>query len=144
MWYWVLRFSLSRKEEELGRLNEQIRRQEAEKSEKENVVKSLRDEVAKLASVVGNQTELKRKIDDNLQYRKYCRDEEEMIQKIEELEKQLADKGDLQTLEADLKRAMNDLQKLLSEVSFLRRYNCSFLGTEVLLLLYYLRFTFPF
>lgn len=111
------KFSLSRKEEELGRLNEQIRRQEAEKSEKENVVKSLRDEVAKLASVVGNQTELKRKIDDNLQYRKYCRDEEEMIQKIEELEKQLADKGDLQTLEADLKRAMNDLQKLLSELN---------------------------
>lgn len=117
------RFFLTRKEEDLGKLNEQIKRQEAEMAEKDRQVKSLRDEVARLASVVVNETELKRNIEDNLQYRKSLRDEEELIQTIEGLQAQLASKGQLHMLEADLRRANGDLQRLLSEVGVVRRQN---------------------
>lgn len=113
----VQKFSLSRKEEEFGRLNEQINRLKAELSEKDRQVKSLRDDVAKVAGNLGHQTELKRNIDDNIQYRKLLRDEEEMTRTIEGLEEQLASKGDLHMLEADLKRAMADSQRLLSELN---------------------------
>ncbi|KAG0587113.1 hypothetical protein KC19_2G141300 [Ceratodon purpureus] len=109
------KFSLSRKEEEFGKLNEQIKRQKAELSEKELQVKNFRDDLTKVAGNLGRQTELKRNIDDNIQYRKLLEDEEEMTRTIEELEEQLASKGDLRTLEADLKRANVDLQRLLSE-----------------------------
>lgn len=91
-------------------------------AEKDRKVKSLRDEVARVASVVSNKTELKRNIEDNIQYRNSCREEEKMLEVIEGLEAQLTSKGDLQMLETDLKRANNDLQRLLSEVRVERRH----------------------
>lgn len=81
-------------------------------------MKNLRDDLAKVGSNLGRQTELKRNIDDNIQYRKLLGDEEKMTRTIEGLEEQLASKGDLHALETDLKRANVDLQRLLSEVSF--------------------------
>ena len=84
-------------------------------------MKSLRDDLAKVAGNLGRQTELKRNIDDNIQYRKLLEDEVNMTRTIEGLEEQLASKGDLHTLEANLKRANTDSQRLLSEVSPVRR-----------------------
>lgn len=121
MWKLVARFSLSRKEEDFRKVNEQIKRLEADLSEEDRQVKSLRDELAKVAASVGRQTELKRNIEDNIQYRKLLEEEEKMTRTIEELEEQLISMGNLHTLEADLRRANADLQRLLSEVSFLIR-----------------------
>lgn len=90
-------------------------------AEKEREVKELRDEVARVTGLVRSRTELQRNIEDNIQYRNSCREEEEMIKTIEGLEAQLASKGDLQMLKAEKKRADGDLLRLLSEVSVVIR-----------------------
>jgi len=134
------RFSLARKEEDLRKLNEEINRQETKIAEKDREVKNLRDEIAKVAGLVGNRTEMKRNLEDNFQYRNSLREEKDMIEEIEGLQTELSSKGDLHMLEADLKRANGDLQRLLSEVGIGRRQN-SFNGAKVLfsILIYILR-----
>lgn len=116
------RFWLTKKEQGLKELNERITCEEAERKVKVEKLKDLQAEVSKLNEVLRNQTELKRNIDDNLQYRLTVAKEQEVRANIESLEELLVGKGDLPSLEADLKRVMGELQSLLSEVSHVRTH----------------------
>jgi hypothetical protein len=110
------RFVLSRKEEQLRAVNERLLCKKVEQEEKTAQLNSMQKEYATLKGLIGNQAELKRKIDDNLQYRETRNKEEQMREQIEHLEQQLVSKGELSVLEAGLKRVLSELQSLLSEV----------------------------
>ncbi len=107
---------LSRKDEQLRAVNERLLRKKVEQEEKTAQLNSMQKEYATLKGLIGNQAELKRKIDDNLQYRETRNKEEQMREQIEHLEQQLVSKGELLVLEAGLKRVLSELQSLLSEV----------------------------
>jgi DNA repair protein RAD50 len=112
----VHKFVLSRKDEQLRAVNERLLRKKVEQEEKTAQLNSMQKEYATLKGLIGNQAELKRKIDDNLQYRETRNKEEQMREQIEHLEQQLVSKGELSVLEAGLKRVLSELQSLLSEV----------------------------
>jgi DNA repair protein RAD50 len=112
----VHKFVLSRKDEQLRAVNERLLRKKVEQEEKTAQLNSMQKEYATLKGLIGNQAELKRKIDDNLQYRETRNKEEQMREQIEHLEQQLVSKGELLVLEAGLKRVLSELQSLLSEV----------------------------
>ncbi|CAK9190573.1 unnamed protein product [Sphagnum troendelagicum] len=113
----VHKFVLSRKDEQLRAVNERLLRKKVEQEEKTAQLNSMQKEYATLKGLIGNQAELKRKIDDNLQYRETRTKEEQMREQIEHLEQQLVSKGELSVLEAGLKRVLSELQSLLSELN---------------------------
>lgn len=98
-------------------MNERLLRKKVEQEEKTAQLNSMQKEYATLKGLIGNQAELKRKIDDNLQYRETRNKEEQMREQIEHLEQQLVSKGELSVLEAGLKRVLSELQSLLSELN---------------------------
>lgn len=112
------RFSLSKKEEHLRELNERIAKDEAERRGKADEIESLQEEVDKHNKLLGNKVGLQRNIVDNLQYRETVAAEKEVKEEIEKMEENLVRYGELPVLESDLKRALGELQHMLSEVSF--------------------------
>jgi hypothetical protein len=113
------RFSLSKKEEHLRELNERIAKDEAERRGKADEIESLQEEVDKHNKLLGNKVGLQRNIVDNLQYRETVAAEKEVKEEIEKMEERLVRYGELPVLESDLKRALGELQHMLSEVSLL-------------------------
>ena len=66
-----------------------------------------------------NQDQLKRNIDDNLNYRKTKADVDELTREIEMLEEKVLDIGGMSAIEADHKRQLQEKERLLSEVTIL-------------------------
>lgn len=112
-------FSLSKKEEHLGELNERIKNDEAARTGKADEIESLQEEVDKHNKVLGNKVGLQRNIVDNLQYRETVAAEKKVRDEIENMEEHLVRYGELPVLESDIKRAHGELQHMLSEVSLL-------------------------
>lgn len=77
-----------------------------------------------------NQDQLKRNIDDNLNYRRTKAEVDELTREIETLEENVLTIGSMSSLEADLKRHLQEKEGLLSEVKayfffflYLKRWN---------------------
>ena len=64
-----------------------------------------------------NQDQLKRNIDDNLNYRKTKTEVEELSRDIESLEEKILSIGGVSGFEAELKRLLKEKERLLSEVN---------------------------
>lgn len=70
----------------------------------------------KSKELMRNQDQLKRNIDDNLNYRKTKADVDELAHEIESLEEKVLSIGSMSSLEGDLKKHLQTKERLLSEV----------------------------
>lgn len=78
----------------------------------------------KSKELLRNQDQLKRNIDDNLNYRKTKAEVDELTSEIESLEEKVLNIGSMSSLEADLKRHLQEKERLLSEVISSHLYIC--------------------
>jgi DNA repair protein RAD50 len=79
----------------------------------------LNAEVSKSKELLRNQDQLKRNIDDNLNYRKTKSEVDQLAHEIESLEEKSISFGTMSGIEADLKRLFQEKDRLLSEVLIL-------------------------
>lgn len=100
---------LRESQERLGQIDAQ--RQQAEKRKNE-----LSIELNKSRELLQSQAQVKRNIDDNIEYRKKKADVEELASRIEQLEEKIVSIGDLSACEAELKKALDEKQALVSEL----------------------------
>lgn len=100
---------LRESQERLGQIDAQ--RQQAEKRKNE-----LSIELNKSRELLQSQAQVKRNIDDNIEYRKKKADVEELASQIEQLEEKIVSIGDLSACEAELKKALDEKQALVSEL----------------------------
>lgn len=75
-------------------------------------------ELNKSKELLRSQDQLKRNIDDNLNYRKMKADVDRLTCDIESLEDKVLSIGSLSAIEADLKRYSQEKERLLSEVLY--------------------------
>ena len=73
-------------------------------------------ELNKSKDLMRNQDQLRRNIDDNLNYRKTKADVDNLAQEIELLEERILKIGGVSTFEADLLKLSQERERLLSEV----------------------------
>lgn len=78
----------------------------------------LNAELSKSKELMRNQDQLKRNIDDNLNYRKTKSEVDHLTREIELLEEKAISFGTMSGIEADLKRLFQEKDRLLSEVVF--------------------------
>lgn len=76
----------------------------------------LNAEVSKSKELLRSQDQLKRNIDDNLNYRKTKSEVDQLACEIESLEEKAVSFGTMSGIEADLKRLFQEKDRLLSEV----------------------------
>lgn len=73
-------------------------------------------ELNKSKDLMRNQDQLRRNIEDNLNYRKTKAEVDELARDIESLEEQILKIGGVSTVEAELGKLSQDRERLLSEV----------------------------
>ena len=73
-------------------------------------------ELNKSKDLIRNQDQLRRNIDDNLNYRKTKADVDNLAHEIELLEERILKIGGVSTFEADLLKLSQERERLLSEV----------------------------
>ena len=78
--------------------------------------KEISVELTKFKDLKQNQDSLKRKIEDNLNYRKTKAEVDKLTREIESLEEEKLKVGGVSTFEAELARLLQDRERLLSEV----------------------------
>lgn len=88
-------------------------------------------ELNKSKDLMRNQDQLRRNIEDNLNYRKTKADVDELTHEIESLEDRILKIGGVSTIEAELRKLSQERERLLSEV-FINPTPCNSM------------FTFPF
>nr|CAD1836552.1 unnamed protein product [Ananas comosus var. bracteatus] len=83
----------------------------------ENRKQEISADLNKSKELLRNQDQLKRNIDDNLNYRKTKAEVDQLTHEIESLEEKVLSIGSMSTLEADLKRHLQEKERLLSELN---------------------------
>lgn len=119
----TLRYLDSKKVENLSELQEkqslfqtQLKNCEAKKQE-------ISAELNKSKELLQSQGQLKRNIDDNLNYRKTKAEVDRLTHEIESLEERALSIGSMSSIEADLKRHSQEKERLNSEVLSINRTN---------------------
>uniref|UniRef100_A0A1D1XWK9 DNA repair protein RAD50 n=1 Tax=Anthurium amnicola TaxID=1678845 RepID=A0A1D1XWK9_9ARAE len=107
----------SKKGEKLRELQEKHSVSESQLQNCEDRKKEISAELNKSKELLRNQGNLKRNIDDNLKYRKTKAEVDELTHQIEALEDKIMSKGGVSTFEADLKRHLQEKERLLSELN---------------------------
>lgn len=82
----------------------------------DNRKEEISAELNKIKDILRNQDSLKRKIEDNLNYRKTKAEVDKLTQEIESLEDRKLKIGGVSTFEAELVRHSQERERLLSEV----------------------------
>ena len=95
--------------ERLAMIDAQLKQSEKRKNE-------ISAEVNKNRELLQSQAQIKRNIDDNIDYRKKKAEVEELAQQIENYEQKIIQTGDMSAAEVNLKKAMDEKQALVSEV----------------------------
>jgi len=85
--------------------------------------KDILAELNKSKELLQGQGQLKRNIDDNLNYRKTKAEVERLTRDIESLEERVLSIGSSSAIEADLKRHSQEKERLNSEVLFIQSSN---------------------
>lgn len=113
------RYLNSKKGEKLNELQEKHTQLQSDlhKSKERKEEKSA--ELSKNKELLKSQDQLKRNIDDNLNYRRTKDEVERLTHEIELLEDKILSIGSLSTIEADLKQHSQEKDRLLSEVFYL-------------------------
>ncbi|CAN6447622.1 unnamed protein product [Victoria cruziana] len=106
----------SRKDEKLKELQEKQTLAESQLQQCENRKQKITAELQKSKELLHKQDQLKRNIDDNLNYRTTKAEVDELTHEIESLEQEVVKIGGFPAYEADLKRQMQEKERLLSEV----------------------------
>lgn len=100
---------LNELQEKLSLFQSQLKNYEATKQE-------ISAELNKSKELLQGQGQLKRNIDDNLNYRKTKAEVDRLTHDIESLEERMLSIGSSSTIEADLKRHYQEKERLNSEV----------------------------
>ncbi|XP_019707581.1 DNA repair protein RAD50 isoform X3 [Elaeis guineensis] len=107
----------SKKVERLKDLQEKHSLAESQLQKCESMKREISAELNKSKELLRNQDQLKRNIDDNLNYRKTKAEVDELTHEIESLEEKVLSIGSMSTIEAELKRHMQEKERLLSELN---------------------------
>ncbi|GFY83903.1 DNA repair-recombination protein [Actinidia rufa] len=113
----IKEYSDSRKEERLKELQEKQTLSESELQSCDIRLQEILAELNKSKDLMRNQDQLRRNIDDNLNYRKTKADVDNLAQEIELLEERILKIGGVSTFEADLLKLSQERERLLSEAS---------------------------
>ncbi|KAK9159898.1 hypothetical protein Syun_006239 [Stephania yunnanensis] len=106
----------SKKGERLKENQEKLSSSESQLQSCEAKKQDLSIELNKSKELMRNQDQLKRNIDDNLNYRKTKAEVDELTSEIESLEDRIVKTGGVPTFEADLKKYMQEKERLRSEL----------------------------
>ncbi|OAY65538.1 DNA repair protein RAD50 [Ananas comosus] len=107
----------SKKVERLKDFQEKHTLSESQLQKCENRKQEISADLNKSKELLRNQDQLKRNIDDNLNYRKTKAEVDQLTHEIESLEEKVLSIGSMSTLEADLKRHLQEKERLLSELN---------------------------
>ncbi|KAJ1696950.1 hypothetical protein LUZ63_005462 [Rhynchospora breviuscula] len=110
-------FIESKKLEKLKDLQEKHLLSESRLQKSELRKQELNSELSKSKELLRNQDQLKRNIDDNLNYRKTKSEVDQLTSEIELLEEKALSLGTMSGIEADLKRLFQEKDRLLSELN---------------------------
>ncbi|XP_057477657.1 DNA repair protein RAD50 [Actinidia eriantha] len=113
----IKEYSDSRKEERLKELQEKQTLSESELQSCDIRLQEILAELNKSKDLMRNQDQLRRNIDDNLNYRKTKADVDNLAQEIELLEERILKIGGVSTFEADLLKLSQERERLLSELN---------------------------
>ncbi|KAM7486104.1 hypothetical protein LguiA_002113 [Lonicera macranthoides] len=106
-----------KKGEMLKELEEKKILSESELQRCESRKRELLAELEKSKDLVRSQSELKRNIDDNLDYRKTKAEVDELAHEIELLDERVLKLGGVSSVEAELKKLADERERLLSEIN---------------------------
>eukprot|EP01018_Ginkgo_biloba_P035575 Gb_12673 [translate_table: standard] len=107
----------SKKEERLKELQEKLSLCESQQRQCEKRKTELSAELTRSQELMRSQDQVKRNIDDNINYRKTKAEVDELAREIEALDDNIASVGELSTVEAELKKFLQEKEKLLSELN---------------------------
>lgn len=114
----LLRYLDSNRGEKLQELQEKLALSKSQLKICEERKQEISAELCKSKELMSNQGQLKRNIDDNLNYRKTKAEVDELAREIERLEEKVLDIGGMSATEAVYKRLLQEKERLLSEVMF--------------------------
>ncbi|XP_006647285.1 DNA repair protein RAD50 isoform X1 [Oryza brachyantha] len=105
----------SKKDEKLKSLHEKRAQKQSDLQKCKETKNEKETELKRSQELLQSQDQLKRNIDDNLNYRKTKAEVERLTREIELLEEKAISIGSLHTIEADLKQHSQEKERLLSE-----------------------------
>lgn len=105
-----------KKGERLSELQEKQRVSESQFEGCETRKQEILAELNKSKDLMRNQDQLRRNIEDNLNYRKTKAEVDELTRDIESLEERIMKIGGVSTVEAELRKLSQERERLLSEV----------------------------
>ncbi|GLJ49200.1 hypothetical protein SUGI_1038410 [Cryptomeria japonica] len=107
----------SRSEERLKELQEKLSLCESQQRQCEKRKSDISAELNRSQELLRSQDQVKRNIDDNIAYRKTKADVDSLAQEMEALDDKIVSIGEPSAVEADLKRYLQEKEKLLSELN---------------------------
>ncbi|KAM0935845.1 putative DNA repair protein Rad50 [Dioscorea sansibarensis] len=107
----------SRKGEKLKDLQDKHSLSESQLQKCDSMKQQILADLSKSKELMRNQDQLKRNIDDNLNYRKTKAEVEELACEIESLEEKVLSIGGVSAVEANLKRHLQEKERFLSELN---------------------------
>lgn len=107
----------SKRGEKLKELQEKLALSKSQLKICEERKQAISADLCKSKELMSNQGQLKRNIDDNLNFRKTKAEVDELTREIERLEEKVLDIGGMSAIEADHKRHLQERERLLSELN---------------------------
>jgi len=112
----LIRYSDLKKGDRLKELQEKNSRSQTELESCDTRKKEISAELVKSKDLMQNQDQLRRKIDDNLNYRKTKAEVDELAHEIKTLEENILKAGGISTIETERQKLSQERERLLSEV----------------------------
>lgn len=107
----------SRKDERLNELQEKLSLCESQQHQCEKRKTEISSELNRSQELLRSQDQVKRNIDDNINYRKTKAEVDELAQELEALEDTIVSIGELSAMETELKKCLQEKEKLLSDLN---------------------------
>lgn len=111
----IEQYQLSGKEAKLGEITERLAASLAAQKRYEAQINELTDSIAKRREQVMRRVTVKRNIDDNIAYRKTCKEEATVMGEVESAQRRLIQMGDLREAEAELRSLGLEVQNWVAE-----------------------------
>lgn len=115
----VTRYTDSKRGQKLKESQEKLALSESYLKRCEDRKQEISKDLKKSKELLLSQDQLKRNIDDNLNYRKTKARVDELTREIEVLEEKVLSFGGMSAIEAELKRHLQEKERLLSEVTII-------------------------
>jgi len=112
----LIRYSDLKKGDRLKELQEKNSLSQSQLQSCESRKQEILAELVKSKDLMQNQDQLRRKIDDNLNYRKTKAEVDELAHEIESLEENILKAGGLSTIETERQKLSHERERFLSEV----------------------------